>query len=194
MCSGSEVEGMVKEDMWQLRPQRSAGCRKLQNSHGLHWQQIQISQSSEHTDKIQRNTSQLKQSWTGSSSQLKPNEGLAPLISLLFVCRARQRACPRGLPARVTSGKTKRGQGGHRWGTCHSCSLTPSRPDSSCFCFPGFVFIPPSSFTHSHTPHCPFLLPSARGLISIPLKDQESTRPGKCYPDKQNSKYLHPQG
>lgn len=45
--------------------------------------------------------------------------------------------------------------------------------------------------THARTQAC---LPSAHGLISIPLKDQESTRPGKCYPDKQNCKYLHPQG
>lgn len=161
MCSGSEVEGMVKEDMWQSRPQRSAGCRKLQNSHGLLWQQIQISQTLNTHRQNPTEHKSAEQSWTGSSSQPKPNDGLAPLISLLFVCRTWQRACPRGRLARVTSGKTKRGQGGHRWGTCHSCSLTPSRPDSSCFCFPGFVFILPSSLTHTHTlslptPQCPW--------------------------------------
>ena len=91
MCSGSEVEGMVKEDMWQLRPQRSAGCRKLQNSHGLHWQQIQISQSSEHTQtksngtQVSWNKVELGHPVSWSRTKVSP----LWLVCCLFVVRGR---------------------------------------------------------------------------------------------------------
>lgn len=55
---------------------------------------------------------------------------------------------------------------------------------------------PPPTHTHLNTnTQCSPQLPCAAGsLISIQLKHQESTRASKRYPDKQNSKYLHPQG
>lgn len=130
MCS--EVEGMA------LRRHVTGGTTvvwKLQNSHGLHWQHIQIShrRTHTHTDKTQlKHYKTAEQSWTGSSSQLKLNKGLAPLISLLFICVCRfirDRGSALRAPSRSDFWKNKKGA---RAGTAgeHAAAALCTRPES----------------------------------------------------------------
>lgn len=139
-----------------------------------------------------------QQSWTGSSSHLKLP---LSLICFVFVALHMAEGWASGQPAQVTSGKAEKGLGWALLG-CTPQLLsahvpTTSRTDFSSFCFREDVF---SSLVcpHTHntgTTHTQSLpAPQSPALICIPLKDQESTRPGKCYPDKQNSKYLPPHG
>lgn len=128
---------------------------------------------------------------------MKANEGLVAQIILLFIWASPPYVAevrPSRQRTDATSGKLKRICGPHLWEALYSCC-----PHTSWLLLGQFLvlLLPRPLFRHTelNTSTQYFcLLPCACSLISIPVKDQESTRPGKCYPDKQNSKYLHSQG